>query len=56
MTREELIKALSKYGDHKNDCGISKVLNNPRAPTNSDGHRIYPMCNCGWAKIVRALK
>jgi len=55
MTEKELIKALRKYGDHKSGCGITKVINNPRAETNDDGHRIYPLCSCGWGKIIKEL-
>jgi hypothetical protein len=51
----KLIDYLRKYGDHKDNCGITKVLRNPRAPTNSDGDRIYPRCNCGWTDIARSL-
>lgn len=55
MTEEELVEALKYYGDHKDHCGITKVIRSDRPPTDSDGYRIYPPCNCGWQDIAKKL-
>lgn len=49
----KLIESLRKYGDHKAKCGISRAL---RAPTGSDGVRVYPECSCGWTELSLTLK
>jgi hypothetical protein len=56
MSKEELVEALKKYGDHKGSCGIMKILRHHRPPTNSDGCRIYPACSCGWAELIEEIR
>jgi len=47
MDIKELAGLLIFYGDHKDHCGISRVLYH-RAITNSDRPVTYPPCDCGW--------
>lgn len=55
MKKEELVRALKIYGDHKDHCGITQVIRDHRAKTDADGHKIYPECSCGWTAISKAL-
>ena len=55
MKKEELVRWLKIYGDHKEHCGITQVIRDHRAKTDADGNKIYPDCSCGWTAISRAL-
>jgi hypothetical protein len=55
MKKEELIRALKHYGDHKESCGITQVLRDHRAKTDSEGRKIYPECCCGWTELIKKI-
>lgn len=55
MKKEDLVRWLKVYGDHKDSCGITQVIRDHRAKTDSEGRKIYPECSCGWTEISRSL-
>lgn len=54
MKKEDLIRALKKYGDHKDHCSITHTLrDNLAGVKRKDGG--YPECSCGWTELIRSI-